>query len=267
MEADKHYVFVPKDEVDAFGPITDSRYEIRTQESLSSAYRDSLQDATALAGNSVRFGWYLQQFNKIQALQDVAADELIIWDADCVPLRPIKMFTSERLPIFMEASEKHLPYFETIDRLLGLPRIHTHSFVVPGFPIRKAWALEFIDTIRRIHDPLDWADAIISSTDLRLQSGFSETETLGTWISHSHPGEWETSRLSWERKGQSKYGFARDFSTEALIALGETEGIDIVTFENWDLPRLEGGKIGLRALSRRAAVKLAPRWIRSSRRK
>lgn len=240
VTADSYHVFVPAEELGEFEKITGPDIEIHTQESISEDYLEALKHQVALEDNSARLGWYLQQFHKIQALRIVEAEELIIWDADCVPLKEIRLFSDVGTPIYMRASENHRPYFEMIGRLLGLERVQDSSFVIPGFPILKSWVNDFLNGVEARHHPLRWFEAVMESTDFSLQSGFSETETLGTWIANSYSGSWEHSEVAWERKGQSRFGFAADFSLQDLISLGAREKLDIVTFENWDFPRQNG---------------------------
>jgi hypothetical protein len=137
----------------------------------------------------------------------------------------------------MIAGEFHAPYFEMIERLLGIHRVQSHSFVIPGFPILKSWVNDFINAVESRNNGQKWFEAILSHTDFDLMSGFSETETLGTWIANAYPTQWSHQRISWERLGQSRFGKAAEFDSLKLIELGKSEGLQVITFENWDLSR------------------------------
>jgi hypothetical protein len=190
--------------------------------------------------NSQRYGWYLQQFYKIEALTRSNTDVSVIWDADCVPVKDIELIDSKQKLIYMNASEEVNPlYFLVIEKLLGMNRVQNQSFVVPGFPILKNWVYEFIQHIESYSNGLSWYDAIISCTDFSRKSGFSETETLGTWIANSYPNSWTTKKVAWERKGQSQFGYAKNFTVDRLLSLGEKENLEIISFENWDLRGLQ----------------------------
>jgi hypothetical protein len=76
---------------------------------------------------------------------------------------------------------------------------------------------------------------LIACTDFDLPSGFSEFETLGTWVSNSYPDQWTTAPIAWERLGQSRFGYAKDFEVEELLNIGTAENLDVVSFENWDV--------------------------------
>lgn len=235
VSADKYIVYVPETELQEFLTITPKNIEVRTQESLSNLYFREVEDAVIASNNQKRFGWYLQQFNKIQALIESESELTTIWDADCVPVKLIELITPDEIPIFMNASnELHQPYFEAIQRLLGMERVQNQSFVVPGFPMKKNWIKEFVEYVEDRNNRMSWFESIIASTDFSLISGFSETETLGTWIANRYPNDWQSRPKSWERFGQSQFGHAGKMSPKKLVRIANRYSLDIVSFENWD---------------------------------
>lgn len=259
VTADRFEVYVPRTEVPQFEEISPPEFTILSQESLASKYRDQLLRAVTNAGNLERFGWYLQQFLKIEALLLSKTARSFIWDADCVPVAPIKLFNSSGEPIYMRGTEFHEPYFEAIRRLTGLERVQQHSFVIPGFPIKTQWIKEIVEVIEERHPGMTWAEAIIATTDFSLRSGFSETETLGTWVANNR-GPLNLSVHPWERRGQSRFGFARTFSPLSVTQIGQAHGLDIVSFENWD----HGKKIPF-SKKLRKAIRRVKRYLSSVR--
>ena len=236
LQADEFIVYVPDDEVSFFLEITNPKIRILSQSALGIGYKERLLNAIDATGNSVRFGWYLQQFYKIEALlkHSVDADILVILDADCIPLRKIPLVDDASRILYLNLStEFHKPYFECIDRLLGLKRVQNRTFITHPFPIRNAWIIELVQFIEARHG-CSWADAIIKTTDFSLLSGFSEIETLGTWIANSYPDAWASVSGKWERLGQSRFGQIENFDPEKLVKLGEKYGLDLVVFEHWD---------------------------------
>lgn len=233
LEADSFRLYVPEDEIGLFEKYTPERFSIMSQERLGAAFSGSLRRAVTAAGNSERYGWYLQQFLKIEALIQSRADLSVIWDADCVPVRTIRVLDSSDTPLFMQAGEFHPPYFDMIMRLLGLSRVQSQSFVIPAFPIKNNWISDLVTAIQE-RSEIPWYEAIIAATDFRLRSGFSETETMGTWIANRYPGEWATTQYAWERHGQSRFGRVSRFTSEDLEAIGAKKELDIISFENWD---------------------------------
>lgn len=251
LNADEFIVYVPEDEVTFFTTITNPKIRVLSQSTLGASYRNHLKNTISAAGNATRFGWYLQQFYKIEALlsHSANADILVIWDADCVPLREIPLLNESMQILYMNAStEFHKPYFDNINRLLGLKRVQSQTFVIPGFPIRNIWITEFISFIEAKHGCV-WSDAIINTTDFSLLSGFSETETLGTWVANSYPYAWSSFRGKWERLGQSRFGHVSNVESKQLLKIGAKNDLDIVTFEKWD-------KRNLTSVSKHAVSKL-----------
>jgi hypothetical protein len=235
LDSDDYIVFVPESEVNAFKKITNLKVQVVSETIFGNDYYEQLRERIQLSGNSKRFTWYLQQFNKINALIATDSDELVIWDSDCVPVRKISLFNSDGLPMYMNASvEHHLPYFESISKLLGMEKNSDFSFIVPGFPLRKIWVSQFINELEEIHG-LPWYQAIIESVDFGALSGFSEFETLGTWCSNRYPNSLVSYPASWERYGQSRFGYAKDLNVNDAIDLGAQFDLDVISFENWDI--------------------------------
>lgn len=262
VAADQYRVYVPSKEVPFFVSITNPAIQVLPQESLGKNFSHRLRAAVVSRNNAERYGWYLQQFLKIEALATVQADLMVVWDADCVPLRTLTLFDDRNAPIYMRAEEHHEPYFSMISRLLGLSRVQNQSFIVPGFPILKNWVEDFIQEVESRHSGSTWSDAIILCTDLSLRSGFSETETLGTWIANSYPGQWKSSEVTWERRGQNRFGYARGLTAEEVVNIGMSENLAVVTFENWGLP----GKVGQWSFLRAFVLLVHSKILRGRRR-
>lgn len=236
VTASEYIVYVPEVERSEFERITGKAITIRSQEDLSVEFGENLSMKVSQAQNTERHGWYLQQFLKIEALLRCENERAVIWDADCVPLKEIKLFDSEGKVRYMSASEFNPHYFDLIYKILGLPRTHNHSFVIPGFPVYTTWIKEFADFLSGRYQMMPWHSVLMDNVDFRLRSGFSETETMGTWIVSRYSEMCSTSEYNWERSGQSKFGYARNFSLDKLISRAhEANEVDIVTFENWDL--------------------------------
>ena len=235
VKADKYLVYVPSEEVSYFKSVTNPIIEVVSQDTLGVQYREKLQNSLLLAQNDKRLGWYLQQFFKIEAIQLVDTDNVTIWDADCVPVSTIETNNSQGQIMYVNSSsEFHPPYFENINKLLGMERIQDICFVIPSFPMKKIWIKELVQYIEDRHG-MSWYESIISTTDFTLMSGFSETETLGTWVANKYPTEWASRIGTWERYGQSRFGYARDISKTEILEIGMRKNLEIITFENWDL--------------------------------
>lgn len=234
LHADEYQVYVPEKDVAFFLEITNPIIKVLSEKNLGNYYKKNLEDAVELAGNEERLNWYLQQFYKIEAAYNINAAAIIIWDADCVPVKEIKLFNDLMNPIYMNCStEFNKFYFDNIERLLDMKKIYNQSFVTPGFPILREWLEEFLNAIEKKHKCF-WAQAIIKNINFQLRSGFSEFETLGTWVANSYPDHCLFEKKNWERYGLSRFGSSDKFSPEQILEIGNQNNLDIISFENWD---------------------------------
>ena len=261
IQADRYIVYVPDNQVVKFREITDSRIEVISENLLGNQYTQKLQEQVTLSGNSKRYRWYLQQFYKIEALLIADSQNMVIWDADCVPVQKIRLFGENGDPIYMQASQEfNYDYFETIKKMLDIQRVQDFSFIIPGFPITKVWVTEFAQYFQNTHG-FNWYDSIIENTPFERMSGFSEYETLGTWIANMYPNSWSKVDVNWERLGQSRFGYAREFNEKSIVEIGERHGLQVISFENWDY---RGVRKFLESVKRNQAIKkLASRAIKS----
>lgn len=237
LKAGEYSVYVPNAEVDLFRIHTDPRVSVKSQDSLDKNFKERISKKLHEVGNDSRLGWYLQQFYKLELVfQKKTGDQVtIIWDADCVPTKSIDYVDSQGRLLYMKtAFEFHTPYFDLIQRLLGLDKVVDVSFVIPCFPIQSFMADELLDRIEEARPGFHWSDALINEIDFELRSGLSETELLGTWVSNMYPNRLATYPGNWERRGQKRFGFARDMSERKLVRLGNKYNLHIISFENWD---------------------------------
>lgn len=237
LKANAYSVYVPNDEVDLFKNYTNESIDVLSQDTLDKEFKNKLTEKLSEFGNDSRLGWYLQQFYKLELVfQSVPGDQVtIIWDADCVPTRKIEYVNSDGKLLYMKtAFESHVPYFDLIQRLLGLHKVVDMSFVIPCFPILGFMAKELREKIEGFQTGLHWSDLLIREIDFKLRSGFSETELLGTWVSNKYPNRIAIYPGTWERRGQKRFGYAKNLSERKLLRLGSKHNLDIISFENWD---------------------------------
>ncbi|WP_284542787.1 DUF6492 family protein [Pleomorphomonas sp. T1.2MG-36] len=231
IESDRYILIVPDREIPIFKFCTPERFEIIPESRLSSAFHQKLKNSIP-SSNSNRFGWYLQQFLKISALIDCSDDEIsLIWDADTLPLRSLVFESKERDLLFFRGREEHKPYFDCIKSLLGLEKIVSSSFVAQCFPIRGRWIKDFVAEVEERFGKA-WYDALIDVIDFSESSGFSEYETLGTYISHRYPDQFRFVDKPWCRRGYKAIG---DISNiDSVIAKLILYRYDYISFEKWD---------------------------------
>lgn len=234
IDANDYKVYVPEKEYKKLSKITGQGILVLPETELDISFSEPLKDAVQRCGNEKRYGWYFQQFVKIQAVLEDPNENLVIWDADCVPVRKIKFFSETGEPIMYSSSEFNQDYFPPIKKLLNLDKLRGESFIAPGFPITKSTARSMISEIETTHGA-PWAQALIENIDFSKQSGFSEYETLGTWIAANKPEMIFSSDMKWVRNGQSRFGYPRTLGVNRILALGDKSNVEVISFEAWDL--------------------------------
>ena len=204
VDSREFVVIVPDHEVEVFKRVTPAEISVTSEAKFTSQIEPLLKPKFS-SRNKNRYGWYLQQFIKLAALAESKSDETyLIWDADTVPLKTLSFQTPTGLSYY-RATENHTPYFNSIRKLLGLEKITPHSFIAQCFPIKGNWMHEFI-TLIETRNEADWLKAIADNVDFNEISGFSEYETLGTFITHRYPEEISYSDSKWLRLANSAIG-------------------------------------------------------------
>jgi hypothetical protein len=234
INATDYKVYVPQKEYKKFSKATGKGIMVLPETELDLSFSDSLKVAVQLAGNEQRYNWYFQQFVKIQAILEDPNENIIIWDSDCVPVRKVRFFEDTGEPIMYSSSEFNQDYFPPIKRLLNLDKLRVESFIAPGFPITKNILQTIISEIEKRHST-HWTKALIANIDFSKPSGFSEYETLGTWVVANVPETVLSSDMKWERYGQSRFGYPQSLGVDKILTLGEKSKVEVISFEAWDL--------------------------------
>jgi hypothetical protein len=233
IPAKDYVVIVPDAEVDLFLNNTPGSVRVEAESHYIGSLKECLKQV-APAENHDRIGWYLQQFIKLAALQQSQdSDVILIWDADTVPLKPLFFGNANGALTYYKSHEYHRPYFHVTEKLLGMQRMVDYSFIAQSFVIKGRWAREFFDYIEARSNK-HWRDAIIEQIDWRDGSGFSEYETMGTFLSHTHASEMHAVESKWLRRGNGVIGSVDNLErTFSKILLKK---YDFVSFEQWDEP-------------------------------
>ena len=180
-------------------------------------------------------GWYFQQFLKLGfARTSYAKANYLSWDADTIPLSPIKFEEDSKL-CFDCKKEYHEPYFTPIKRLLGLHKIIDESFIAEHMLFEKRIVEEMICKIENQNDVTgnSWWKKILTSCDYSHSlNSFSEFETYGTYAYSKNPNKYKLRHLATFRKGGLING--RFISDRMLDKL--SFDLDTISFELRDTP-------------------------------
>lgn len=231
--AEKRVLIVPDEQVAVFQRVlkTDA-FDITPESSILSPWQiEQLREKVSEGQNLDRFGWYLQQFLKLSALEKFSRDHerLLIWDADTIPLRRIHFFSLDGTPRPYFGGEHHQPYFDAVARAFGIRKYLKRSFIAQSFPITRNQSFDFFESLGRTR----WFEKLLSAIDFSESSGFSEYETLGNFIYRNRPPEWSSGK--WNRYG-NKFTSPRTASSSTVAKLLK---YDFLAFESWSISLLE----------------------------
>ena len=227
-----HYkVIVPDNEVELFKKISSKPFEVIREsiytERFSSEIKKRLSKKT-----SGQFGWYLQQFIKLSAAACCKKDEIVlIWDADTIPLKKLIFIDKQSRLTYYQGTEHHQPYFETIDRLLGLSKKVKFSFIAQCFVMKAIWVQELFHEIEEKQGK-KWEMALLDAINFEEGNSFSEYETIGTFVSNYHFSEITYIKNKWLRLGNSAIGHPAFLSPHLIDR--KLHQYDYISFEKWD---------------------------------
>jgi FkbM family methyltransferase len=241
-----YWLIVPDNQLQEFVDNSPAEYKVFPESVFT---RDFSEKFSRCEGGALpeRRGWYLQQLIKLEALNRARhLDRIVIWDADTIPLREISFFDSQGNCRYFFGSEYHLPYFENIDRLLGLDKSHPNSFIAQNFPITGRQIEAFFSYIEQRHHS-KWWDAVIECIDFDESSGFSEYEALGTFVSSFDKKPLAMQKGTWSRDGNQRTVSRQVGSRKASKAKHDFIAVETWTQNRWGKSRLLGVPSVLRA--------------------
>lgn len=189
-------------------------------------------------------GWFFQQFLKMAfALSEYCdTDYYLSWDADTIPVRPLSFFTEDGQPYFTMKFEYHKPYFVAINKLLGLDKSNSRSYIAEHMMFNKRVMQEMLRKI----DQSDiegnvWYEKILNvivpetvSTD-----SFSEFETYGTYCNIYYPTMYVERQIPSYRLGGLIQG---RFVSDRILKRIATDAY-VASFEIYDRPPFPWGQI------------------------
>lgn len=225
----KYEVIVPDSEVGEFERHTDPRFVI-TRESSCLNGVDFDYVKRHLANHKERAGWYLQQFIKINACRAGSPEDVfLIWDADTVPLKKLDFLDPEGRLIYYKGHGSHADYFDTIKNILGMQKKVEYSFISQCFPVKNIWVEEFCKEIEK-YGSTDWITAVLKGVSGNTASGFSEYESLGTFLTYRHPEEITVIDNAWSHFGNMLIGGIGNLSPGTINML--SKDYDYIAFEH-----------------------------------
>jgi Family of unknown function (DUF6492) len=231
IAAKEYRVIVPDGEIDEFVKKSPPQFKVVGESRYTKQFRDQLLKLLPQDKKS-QFGWYLQQFIKLLAIKDNQENAIVlIWDADTAPINKLEFINPEGKLVYYKSTENHTPYFETIERLTGLKKIVSFSFIAQCFPVKVAWLNELCRELEEKFR-MPWVEAVLSQIDFATPNSFSEYETLGTFISHGYADQVVYSDRPWWRLGNTLLNHVAFLSLKKAEELSKQ--YDFISFEKWE---------------------------------
>ena len=202
----KYVVIVPKNDIEVFKnklKVYDNVEIIEEDKICSKRKFFNLCNLFIKSKNETqpfRKSWYYQQTLKLSYVANrkfFSNNNLVIWDADTIPIKKIKLFDKFNQPyIYGSCYEYHNPYFYTIKNLLGsnsslLNLSCITQFVALNLKIRKdlrKLLLDFNSKYSIKNNHFFVANALLKSLSIPMNSSsvieskFSEYEFIGNFI-------------------------------------------------------------------------------------
>lgn len=241
IKSASYILIVPDGEIDDFRDCSPPQFLVKPETAYVGDIKLLILDHIP-ERNHHRVGWNLQQIVKIAAAKSIDGENVLVWDADTIPLKPLNFILDDGRLVFYTGKEHHAPYFATVNRLLGLNKLADFSFIAQCLPLKVSWLTELCEEIERRHG-LPWMQAIIYSIDPVKSSSFSEYETLGTYFLQNCSEAVKTTDARWLRCGSALLGKASELSDMDLQSL--SFAYDYISFEAWDKPRRRRNKVFL----------------------
>ena len=183
-----------------------------------------------------RAGWYFKQLVILAyATRPDASRCYLNWDADTIPARPICFFDRDGRALLAKKRGHNRPYFRTIERLTGLKRQVSFSFIAENMLFDRETTRELIDAIMKgsRFEGEAFARTVLGAIadDDLPGSGFSEYETYGTFARARHPERISLRNIASMRHGS--FFFGRSPSDAQLFAVSTL--FSWASFEWWSL--------------------------------
>jgi hypothetical protein len=197
-------------------PIDDQVVAIHEKELISSKTIDRLRNID-LPFFPKRFGWYLQQFLKMEfSRSKFCKKDYLIWDADTILLQPISFKKGNRV-IFSKGSEKlNYHYIHNFKRLLKLEPIFNNSMISQHLFVDKNVMVELMETTENNFN-IDFVSAVMNNLEGDTPSLFSEYETYCNFYANKYPDKYFLVERNWFRNAAAVVGFTPAFSTLKIM--------------------------------------------------
>jgi len=224
----KIYIIVPHSDMDSFEMKMHSKpvYVVCENELINTENQERIKQL--LRHKNHRYGWYLQQFLKLEFINYIDEEDYLIWDADTILLKKT-IFDRSRFEV-SPSLENHTPYFRTLKKLTGIEKQVNFSFVMQYMMVNKSDLCSFFSLIDH-KDPRNWYFRVLECLELDDESEFSEYESFGNFVAFHSDKKIMITSEKWFRYGAAIYDPEKLKNIEYEYLEKKFSGYTYVAFE------------------------------------
>jgi hypothetical protein len=188
----------------------------------------SIKDvAVYIKSTNKREGWYFQQLLKMYAFRVIegCANNLLLFDADCVICRPISFFDENRALLDWTDEQIHLPYFEHASKVLKdvFVRVDSSKSGITDHMLVHRDIMEEI--LQQIEEGGNAWQILLEAVDPAQwdKSGMSEYEIYYNYVLKWYPDQYSLRKLT------------REIGLNLAALSRDSHHLDILAFHAWAL--------------------------------
>lgn len=186
-----------------------------------------------------RFGWYLQQFLKMQFSRTKYCEkDYLIWDADTILLKEISFIVDDKVVFTKGAEKPNKPYFENFSKLTGFSPVFDFSMISQHLYVKRNVMISLLEHIENKNGH-EFVSSIMFNLEGHTPSLFSEYETYTNYFASLYPGEYVVTNRVWFRNAASVVGFNASIS-DLNKMFSECDYVALEKFDLYGVQRLKG---------------------------
>lgn len=227
IKGSAYTLIVPKNQLKLFKKYTNNIYNIKVDENFISKKNLNYLKAK-FKKNKDRINWIKQNLIKLEAGCKSEYENILIWDADTVPIKNISFFSGKKLKYYT-SKENELSY-HTINKKLLNYESPQFSFISQCIITKVSWMKKMKLKIQKKFKK-QWITAIIDLMDIKSQNPISEYELIGVFNLNNFKHLMKFTKNNWSRFGYSLTGSVENLDKNIKKL---SRNYDYISFEKWE---------------------------------
>jgi len=174
-----------------------------------------------------RIGWYKQQFIKL--FQDITLDNYLVIDSDAYINSPLTVDV-EKPSFWFGEDQCHKPYFNLMKNIFELDKCYPYSFINEMMFFKRDIIVDMVSRTGLTKDGV--FDLCVKEINrMNNQSGFSEYELYGNYVTKYYPGLYDYVYL--KVKKIAKQRLWTDEEMAKAIESNKYSRVNIISMHSW----------------------------------